>query len=137
MEEILSVFSGSNEQLVKIVIAIIAIFVIVSIVRSVYRLIMPVVIVGLVLVVFLGVSPNDVINKGKQFITSGSSFVLENILPFVGPNTGDGKDSGDLDNSPGSVPFSEEDIKNFFKEEENNKTDIFEESESESSINKL
>jgi len=138
MDEILTNLSGSNEQIMKIVIAVIAILVIVSIVRSVYRLIMPVVIIGLVLVVFLGVSPNDVINKGKQLASSGSTFILESIFPYIHSNNGEGTDSsGDPDKSPGSLPFTEEDLKNFFNDEENKDTDIFEESESENDINKL
>ena len=35
------------------------------------------------MVVFLGFTPNYVINKGKYFITEGTSLLLENILPFL------------------------------------------------------
>ena len=66
-----------------------AIIFIVSILRSVFRLLMPILVIGLVMVVFLGFTPDDVINKGKYFITEGTYLLLENIIPFLDDNVSD------------------------------------------------
>ena len=66
-----------------------AIIFIVSLLRSVFRLLMPILVIGLVMVVFLGFTPSDVINKGKYFIIEGTSLLLENILPFLDDDVSD------------------------------------------------
>ena len=86
MNELLSGLTDSNEQLIRLGLTIMAIIFIVSILRSVFRLLMPILVIGLVMVVFLGFTPDDVINKGKHFITEGTNLLLENILPFLDDN---------------------------------------------------
>ena len=89
---------------------------------------MPIMVIGLVMVVFLGFTPSDVINKGKHFITQGTNSLLEIILPFLDDNV--------LDNRtlPEHDPFKDgEDIP---KNEEKD-TDIFGEQDDEDLVNKL
>ena len=86
MNELLSGLTDSNEQLIRLGLTIMAIIFIVSILRSVFRLLMPILVIGLVMVVFLGFTPDDVINKGKHFITEGTNSLLDIILPFLDDN---------------------------------------------------
>ncbi|MCQ6274879.1 hypothetical protein JMM81_07865 [Bacillus sp. V3B] len=143
MNDMLSVFSNSNEQMLKLIISIIAILFIVSIVRSIFRLVMPIVIIGLVMVVFLGFTPNEVINKGKQFVSAGTNFFLENILPYIDPNNEslidrDGKGNDISETLPENKPFIEEGLKRFFHDnEENKENEIFDEPRSDDSLNTL
>ena len=128
MNDLLSGLTDSTEQLIKLGLTIMAIIFIVSILRSVFRLLMPILVIGLVMVVFLGFTPNDVINKGKYFITEGTSLLLENILPFL---QNDVPDNGIL---PEHDPFKDrEGIPNH----EEKDTDIFREKEDEDLVNKL
>ena len=128
MNDLLSGLTDSNEQLIRLGLTIMAIIFIVSILRSVFRLLMPILVIGLVMVVFLGFTPNDVINKGKHFITEGTSLLLENILPFL---QNDVPDNGI---PPEHDPFKDgEGIPNH----EEKDTDIFREQEDEDLVNKL
>ena len=128
MNELLSGLTDSNEQLIRLGLTIMAIIFIVSILRSVFRLLMPILVIGLVMVVFLGFTPNDVINKGKYFITEGTSLLLDIILPFLDDNV---LDNGTL---PEHDPFKDgEDI----PKSEDKDTSIFGEQEDEDLVNKL
>jgi hypothetical protein len=100
MIELLQELFHSNNQLVTFIIGVVFIFIIVSIVRSVFRIVLPFVVIGLVMVVFLGHSPDDVMIKGKQFIAQGSN-LIQNLIPFI--QSGGGEKDGKL------APFSEED----------------------------
>jgi hypothetical protein len=143
MNDILSGFSHSNEEMLKLIIYIIAILFIVSIVRSVFRLVMPIVIIGLVMVVFLGFTPGDVIDKGKQFATAGTNFFLESILPYLDSDSSslmdkDAKGDEDPELLPENKSPREEDFNRFFyRDEENKDTETFGESENDDSLNKL
>ena len=86
MNELLSGLTDSNEQLIRLGLTIMAIIFIVSILRSVFRLLMPILVIGLVMVVFWGFTPDDVINKGKHFIREGTDSLLDIILPFLDDN---------------------------------------------------
>ena len=55
MNDLLSGLTDSNEQLNQLGLTILAIIFIVSILRSVFRLFMPILVIGLVMVVFLGI----------------------------------------------------------------------------------
>jgi hypothetical protein len=81
-------FSGlfnfsNNDTLLKLVLAVIVISFITSMVRSLFRLMLPVIVLALVMVVFLGYAPEDLLNKGKQLTSFGTSFLQENIMPFL------------------------------------------------------
>ena len=128
MNDLLSGLTDSTEQLIKLGLTIMAIIFIVSILRSVFRLLMPILVIGLVMVVFLGFTPNDVINKGKYFITEGTNLLLENIIPFLDDNFSDNRTPPEHD------PFKDRDgIPNH----EEKDTDIFREKEDEDLVNKL
>ncbi len=118
MIEVLQELFHSNNQLVTFIIGVVFIFVIVSIVRSVFRIVLPFVVIGLVMVVFLGHSPDDVMNKGKQFFTQGSN-LIQDLLPFI--QSGEGVKEGDfIETPPGSAPFTDEkENKEIFKNDEN------------------
>jgi hypothetical protein len=143
MNDILSGFSHSNEEMLKLIIYIIAILFIVSIVRSVFRLVMPIFIIGLVMVVFLGFTPGDVIDKGKQFATAGTNFFLESILPYLDSDSSslmdkDAKENEDQELLPENKSPIEEDFNRFFyRDKENKDTETFGESENDDSLNKL
>ncbi len=114
MIEFLQELLHSNNQLVTFIIGLAFIFIIVSIVRSVFRIVLPFVVIGLVMVVFLGHSPDDVMNKGKQFFAQGSN-LIQDLLPFI-----QYKDGDFLETPPGSAPFSEEkENKEIFKNDGN------------------
>ena len=128
MNELLSGLTDSNEQLIKLGLTIMAIIFIVSILRSVFRLLMPILVIGLVMVVFLGFTPNDVINKGKHLIREGTNSLLEIIFPFLDDNF---LDNGTL---PEHDPFKDrEDI----PKSDDKDTNIFSEKEDEDLVNKL
>lgn len=131
MNEIVKELFQSNNQLVTFIIGVIIIFIIVSIVRSVFRIVLPFVVIGLVMVVFLGHSPDDVMNKGKQLITQGSDFV-QDFLPFIG-----NKDGELTENQPELTPFSDEDLEKFINGEENNEKETFDSNESDLNLNKF
>lgn len=82
-EDVLSTLQQfiTSENILKLILGIIVISVIVSIVRSVIRLAMPIVVIGLVMVVFLGYTPDSVINFGKKMVTYGTTLIQDNI-PF-------------------------------------------------------
>lgn len=131
MNEILKELFQSNNQLVTFIIGVVIIFIIVSIVRSVFRIVLPFVVIGLVMVVFLGHSPDDVMNKGKQLITQGSDFV-QDFLPFIG-----NKDGELTENQPELTPFSDEELEKFINGEENNEKETFDSNESDLNLNKF
>lgn len=117
MIEFLQELYHSNNQLVTFIIGVVFICIIVSIVRSVFRMILPFVVIGLVMVVFLGHSSDDVMNKGKQFIDQGSN-LIQDLIPFI--QSGDGEKDGELSETPpGLSPFSEDENKEFFKNDGN------------------
>jgi hypothetical protein len=128
MNNLLSGLVDSNEQLISLILTSLAIIFIVSILRSVFRLLMPILVIGLVMVVFLGFAPSDVINKGRHFIIEGSNLLLENIIPFLDDNFSDNRTPSEHD------PFKDrESIPNH----EEKDTDIFGEQDDEDLVNKL
>ncbi|MFC4322231.1 hypothetical protein [Litchfieldia salsa] len=130
MNDPLTELLNSSNQLVTLVILIIAGVFIFSIVRSLVKVIMPIVIVGLVLVVFLGYTPEDVIDKGKQFASNSSSIIMDGILPFFNSEKG----TGSTEKAPG---FLEEELKEFLDKEEKSPVEFFEENKSDIEVNKL
>lgn len=112
MNEMVSSLFNSNEQMFKFIIYIILTIFVISILRSVFRAMMPILVIGLVMVVFLGFTPNEVINKGKQFAIDGSHYFLDSFLPFLKNET-------------------------IEKNEENKGVDIFGEPKREDPLNKL
>lgn len=118
MIELLQELYHSNNQLVTFIIGVVFIFIIVSIVRSVFRIVLPFVVIGLVMVVFLGHSPDDVISKGRQFFAQGSN-LIQDLLPFS-PSGGGEKDGDFFETPRGSTPFSEKnENKEFFNNDGN------------------
>lgn len=128
MNELLSGLTDSNEQSIRLGLTIMAIIFIVSILRSVFRLLMPILVIGLVMVVFLGFTPDDVISKGKHFITQGSNLLLENIIPFLDDNFSDNRTRPEYD------PIK--DRESILNHEEKD-TDIFGEQDDKDLVNKL
>lgn len=133
MNELLQEIFHSNNQLVPFLIGVVLIFIIVSIVRSVFRMVLPFVVIGLVMVVFLGHSPDDVINKGKTIIIEGSDYI-QGLFPFIQPGGGE-KGGERSDTPPGLAPFSKEDLDRFLNGDENKET--FEREESDVDLNKF
>ena len=82
MNELLSGVTDSNEQLIGLVLTVLAVVFIVALLRSVFRLFMPIMVIGLVMVVFLGFTPSEVIEKGKQYVKDGSHLLLEGDCPI-------------------------------------------------------
>jgi len=137
MIDLISDFTNSNEQLIQLVITILVIVFVISLLRSVFRLLMPVMVIGLIMVVFLGFTPSDVINKGKQLVTEGKNLVLENILPFLNPNNGehlDGENNGELEITPEQDPYQDGEGS---RKSDQKDTEIFGEQEDEDLVNKL
>lgn len=130
MNELLKEIFQSNNQLMTFIIGVVIIFVVVSIVRSVFRMVLPFVVIGLVMVVFLGHSPDEVMDKGKQLITQGSDFI-QDFFPFLGNKKGDLTET-----PPGLAPFSEEDLEKFINGEESKEKETFESNESNLDLNK-
>jgi hypothetical protein len=131
MNDLLKEIFQSNNQLVTLMVGVVIIFIIVSIVRSVFRMVLPFVVIGLVMVVFLGHSPDEVMNKGKQLMTQGSNFI-QDFLPFLG------KKDGELtETPPGLSPFSEEELDKFLKGEESKEKETFESNEGDLDLNKF
>ncbi|WP_428911487.1 hypothetical protein [Niallia sp. Krafla_26] len=83
MNEWMSGLTDSNEQLIGLVLTIMALVFIVSILRSVFRMVMPLLVIGLIMVVFLGFTPIEVIDKGKQILMNGSQIILDHMSPFI------------------------------------------------------
>lgn len=122
MIEFLQELFHSNNQLLTFIIGVVFIFIIVSIVRSVFRIVLPFVVIGLVMVVFLGHSPDDVMNKGKQFFAQGS-YLIQDLLPFI--QSGEGDKDGDFSEiPPGFAPFSEQNENNEILKDDKNDLEI-------------
>ncbi len=86
MNDLLSGLTVPNEHLIGLVLTILAIVFMVSLLRSVFRMVMPVLVIGLMMVVFLGFTPAEVIQKGKQIVMNGSQFILDGVAPFLQPD---------------------------------------------------
>lgn len=108
MEDIFSLLPESSDQLIKYIIFIGVFLFLISLIRSLLRVFMPIVVVGLVMVVFLGFSPDVILNKGKELYSTGKSLILENVLPFI----------GDYDSPP--IESEEKDNKESILEEKSN-----------------
>ncbi|WP_338472256.1 hypothetical protein R4Z10_05790 [Niallia sp. XMNu-256] len=137
MNDWLSGLANSNEQLVGLVLTIVAIVFLVSILRSVFRMLMPVLVIGLVMVVFLGFTPAQVIHKGKQTVMDGGQFLLNGIASFFepdvsGPDIYEKKDG--LEIPPEHDPFKDGEEIPSGKETD---IDIFRSQEDEDLVNKL
>ncbi len=107
MDDLLSGLTNSNEQLIGLVLTIIAIVFLVSALRSVFRLLMPVLVIGLVMVVFLGFTPAEVIHRGKQIVLDGSQFILDGIAPFLQPGNNGHKNNEGIGIPPEHDPFKD------------------------------
>ena len=103
MNDIIAEFLHTDEPLLKLTIYIIAIILIWSVIRAFVRIAMPVMVIALVMVVFLGFSPDEVINKGEQLIHDSKQFMMEHILPYI---------------NGASLPKREEDLHEIFPNEE-------------------
>ncbi|WP_078550084.1 hypothetical protein [Litchfieldia alkalitelluris] len=141
MDDSLLGLLNENSQLMTLIIGIVAIVVIVSILRSVVRMVMPIVIVGLVMVVFLGHSPNDVLNKGKEFASFGTD-IIQDIIPFLKQKDDpffDGEAEKGTSDSPSEFnPFSKDELEKFIDEyQDNNDTETFDSQKDEVDVNKL
>ncbi|MDC3417246.1 hypothetical protein [Aquibacillus salsiterrae] len=73
MESITSFIS--DHSLWGVLVAIVAVSIVVSILKSLVRMAMIVAVIGLVLVVFFNFKPEEVIDKGKQIADSGSQLL--------------------------------------------------------------
>lgn len=82
MNDLLSLFSFEH-LIVAVIFIIIAIFLFRSIFRITFRIIIITAIVGLIMVVFFGYSPNEVFNKGKQIASDTTSYSENTIQPAI------------------------------------------------------
>ena len=142
MSDFMSALPYPNNQLLKLAVLIMFILLMVTITRSIIRIMMPVVVIGLVMVVFLGFTPQDVVRKGKQFADYGYQLIIENILPYFNGDSLMKKNEAVKPESgtPSEDKYStEEELKKFFHEESGKReTEILREPRNEEhNLNKL
>jgi len=82
MNDLLSSFPQLNEQTIKMILYIVVLLFLFSLLRSLFRMAMPVIVLGLVMVVFLGFSPAEVINKGIDLFADGKNHLMNDVFPY-------------------------------------------------------
>ncbi|MDC3413737.1 hypothetical protein NC797_13900 [Aquibacillus sp. 3ASR75-11] len=75
--------SLSSYPILGLVATIIMIMIVISIVKSLFRLASILVMVGLVLVLFFGFSPKEVMDKGANLAGSGSELIDGNVIQLL------------------------------------------------------
>lgn len=79
--ELLSLLPDSN--LGKIILAVIAIVLIITIVQALFKLALIVFVVGAIATVFFNVTPEEYIDKTKELVNWSSEYVSETIKPII------------------------------------------------------
>ena len=82
MKDILSNIS-TDDPIVLGIMVLVAIVIIVSVLKALFRVAMIVAGIGIVAVIFFGMNPDDVIDKGKELATVSTEFVQENVKPTL------------------------------------------------------
>ena len=73
VDSLLSLITG--HLFMALLIAIVAVVFIISLLRSLFKLVLTAALIGIIFVVFFGLSPNDVLTTGKQLASNASSYV--------------------------------------------------------------
>jgi hypothetical protein len=73
----------NGHPFIAVILLLIGIFLVRSLFRFTFKLAFPAAIIGIILVGFLGYSPKDVFNKGKQIATYTTSYVEDTIKPAI------------------------------------------------------
>lgn len=81
MDSLLSLITG--HPFIALLIGIVALVFIISLLRSLFKLALTAALIGIILVIFFGFSPNDVLTKGKQLASNSSSYVENTIKPII------------------------------------------------------
>jgi hypothetical protein len=82
MKDLLTLIPGGHPLFV-VIFLIIGIFLARSLIRATIKLTLLASIIGLIMIGFLGYSPNEVFNKGKQIATHTTSYVENTIQPAI------------------------------------------------------
>lgn len=82
IDKILSFLPTENTTLM-IIIGIIALIIVISLVKSLFKLAMFAVIIGAIAVFGFGMTTGEVIDKGKELAAYGTEFINEKITPLV------------------------------------------------------
>jgi hypothetical protein len=82
MDNLLS-FIPIGHPFIALIIIIVSVFLIRCLFRATFKLTLIAAIIGLVMVVFFGYSPNDVFNKGKQMASYTASYAENTIKPAI------------------------------------------------------
>ena len=80
MNDLLAFFPG---PLISIIFLIVGIFLVRLLFRATFKLTFLAAIIGIIMVGFLGYSPKEVFNKGKQIATYSTSYVRDKIKPAI------------------------------------------------------
>jgi hypothetical protein len=81
VDSLLSLIIG--HPFMALLIAIVAVVFIISLLRSLFKLALTAALIGIILVVFFGLSPNNVLTKGKQLASNASSYAENTIKPII------------------------------------------------------
>lgn len=73
----------SHHWVIGVIIAIIAIFFIVSLIRAAIKIAIILLIIGVILVTLFGLSPNALINQGKAAVNNANSYFHKTIEPSL------------------------------------------------------
>lgn len=73
----------SDHSLWGLLLGIVAVFLLVGIVKSMIKVMTTIAVIGLVMVVFFGFEPQEVIDKGKGLADVGTELFEENVKPIL------------------------------------------------------
>jgi hypothetical protein len=82
MKDFLAIIPGEHPY-IAIAILIVGIFLARVLLRATFKIALLASIIGIIMVGFLGYSPNEVLNKGKQLATYTTSYVENTIQPAI------------------------------------------------------
>lgn len=82
LDKILSFLPTDNTALM-IVIGVVALIVIISIIKSLFKIALIAVIIGTIAVFGFGMTPEEVMNKGKELASYGTEFINDKVKPAV------------------------------------------------------
>ena len=82
MNQFLSLLPNGH-PIIMILIIIIAVVLIMTLVRALFKFALIAALIGFILVVFFGFSPSEVLNKGKELASDSSTYVHNTIKPMI------------------------------------------------------
>lgn len=81
MNQVIAFFTHNG--VIGVIVAILVIVIIIALVKAALKLATVLIIIGVVLVVFFGFSPNELINKGKAALNGATSIYHKSIEPSL------------------------------------------------------